>query len=318
MSFTVEVLEEIAKVAEEDPELLLAEFIGFITVGGYIRLGRSGPELIIKVPRPVSARRIIKTVRTLFNVEIEPVIQVENAFEKWYEVAFKGEEIFSRLEQLGLLSGLNGINVRAISKHYQKKKPLINAFLRGVFLVGGYVQHPRQGRDLEIAFPDEETQKLIADFFKSEGFKAGLRYRKHKYYIYLKNYEDIKNFLRRVGAQNSSFKFEEQQTFNEMKNYVNRQVNFEKANVQRMVNSAFRQIEAILTVEKIIGINNLTPALREAANLRLKYPELSLEELAKKAKTRLTKSGLSHRLKRIQKLAETLETQKKGADVEWQ
>lgn len=312
MSFTVEVLEEIAKVAEEDPELLLAEFVGFITVGGYIRLGRPGPEFIIKVSRPVSARRIVKTARALFDAEIAPVVQVENAFEKWYEVAIRGEEIFSKLEQIGLLSGLSGINVGAISRHYQKKKPLMNAFLRGVFLVGGYVQHPRQGRDLEIVFPDEETQKLIADFLRSEGFKAGLRYRKHKYYLYLKNYEDIKNFLRRIGAQNSSFKFEDQQTFNEMKNFVNRQVNFEKANVQRVVNSAFRQIDAILTIERVIGINNLTPALREAAHLRLKYPELSLEELAKKAKGKLTKSGLSHRLKRLQKLAETLEKHEKG------
>jgi DNA-binding protein WhiA len=318
LSFTVEVLEEIAKVSEEDSESLLAEFLGFLTVGGYIRLGSTGPELIIKASRPVSARRIIKTAKKLFNAEIGPLIQVENPFEKWYEISLKGNEIFSTLEKLGLLNGLNGIDVGVLEKLYRKKKQLINAFFRGIFLVGGYVQSPKQGRDLEIVVADEKTQQLLASFLKSERFKFGLRYRKHKYYLYLKNYDDIKDFLRRIGAQGSSFKFEDQQTINEMKNYVNRQVNFERANVQRVVNSSFNQLQDILVIDRIVGINNLTPALREAALLRLKYPELSLEELAKKTAGRLTKSGISHRLKRLHKLAEALKNQEGGDELKWQ
>ncbi|MCX7832308.1 MAG: DNA-binding protein WhiA [Actinobacteria bacterium] len=318
MSFTVEVLEEIVNSSEEDSSSLLAEFIGVTIVSGYIRLTHSGPELIIKTQRPVSARRIVRLSRTLFDARIGPLIYSENAFEKWYEISISGKILFDRLSKLGILSGLGGVNIDALKALYKKNKNFSNSFLRGVFLVGGYVQNPKQGRDLEIVVSDERVQKVLADILSSEGFKVGTRYRKHKYYIYFKSYEDIKDFLRRIGAVSASFKFEDQQTINEMKNYVNRQVNFEKANVERIVNSAIKQMEAIIIIDREIGINNLTPALREAADLRLKHPDLSLSELAKKAKGKITKSGLRHRLLRLEKIANELKKKRKGVGEAWQ
>lgn len=312
MSFTVEVLEEIVNSSEDDKNCLLAEFIGATAVSGYIRLGHSGPELIIKTTRPVSARRIVRLAKNLFSAEIGPLIYSENAFEKWYEISVKGEKLFEKLEKLGIFNKLAGIDFDSLKRLYEKQKKYINAFLRGVFLVGGYVQNPQKGRDLEIIVSDERVQNALVNILQSEGFKVGTRYRKHKYYIYFKSYDDIKDFLRRIGAQSSSFKFEDQQTLGEMKNLVNRQVNFEKANVERIVNSAIKQIEAILYVDREIGIANLSPVLREAASLRLKYPDLSLAELAKKAKGGITKSGLKHRLLRIEKLANELKNKKQG------
>lgn len=312
MSFTIEVLEEIVNMDDKSEASLLAEFIGVITTSGYVRLSHLGPELIIKTSRPVSARRIIRIARSLFSAEVGPLIFSENAFERWYEISLTGPKLFQKLSELNVFNNLSGLNLETIRELYKRKKEFANSFLRGVFMVSGYVQNPKKGRDLEITTSDERAKDILSYILKSEGFRVNSRYRKHKHYIYLKSYEDIKDFLRRIGAVNASFKFEDQQTINEMKNFVNRQVNFEKANVERSVTSAVRQIEAILFLERMVGINNLSPALREAAQLRLKYPNLSLEELARKTKAGLTKSGLRHRLLRIEKLAQELKEEKGG------
>lgn len=313
MSFTAEVLEEIVNLEEEDEKRLVAEFSGITVVSGYIKLGHSGPELTIKALKPVSARRVVVLARQLFDAEIGPLIYSENFFEKWYEISIRSQKMFDTLNELGVLSDYLTIDFESLKAFLKKEKDLVNSFLRGIFLVSGYVQNPVKGRDLEIVVSEERVHEEIVKILKEAGFKVGTRYRKHKHYIYFKSYEDIKNFLRRIGATKSSFKFEDQQTVNEMKNFINRQVNFEKANVERAVNSALRQIEAILLIDKEIGISNLSPVLREAASLRLKYPEMPLSELARKAKGNLTKSGLKHRLLRLEKLAENLKKQGEGS-----
>lgn len=312
MSFLKEVIEEVVNSDEGDKEDLIAEFVGFSTVSGFLRISSNGTEFVLRAHKPAAIRRIIKITRHLFEFEVGPLTLSESAFEKWYEISFKSEKLHEKLKDAGIeLTGFSFIYSDLLGK-IQKDKKLLNSFFRGVFLAGGYICDPRKNRMIELQLSDEEVANYVFKLLKKIGLRPGIRHRKHRYYVYLKSYKDIKDFLRRIGAVQASFKFEDEQAIKEMKNMVNRQVNFEKANVERTVSTARRQIHAIKMIDKYIGIENLAQPLKEAALLRLKHPFANLNELASLSSPPISKSGLTNRLKRLEALALKIEKSKKG------
>jgi DNA-binding protein WhiA len=89
-----------------------------------------------------------------------------------------------------------------------------------------------------------------------------------------------------------------------MRNNVNRAVNCETANINKTVNAAMIQLDSIRTIDEYIGVGKLSGSLREAAYLRLGNPEATLQELCELCGT--TKSGMNHRLRKINTIANTL------------
>ena len=71
----------------------------------------------------------------------------------------------------------------------------------------------------------------------------------------------------------------------------------ETANLDKTLNTAFAQIDAINKIYKRYGKNNIDKNLLELCELRLKNPSYSLKELAEILK--ISKSGVNHRFKKI-------------------
>ena len=97
--------------------------------------------------------------------------------------------------------------------------------------------------------------------------------------------------------------FEEIRVYREIRNNVNRKVNCETANLNKTVNSALKQIEAIKYLEEKGKLEQLTDGMQEIAKLRVAHPEASLAELGAMLKKPIGKSGVNHRLKTIEKIA---------------
>ena len=91
-----------------------------------------------------------------------------------------------------------------------------------------------------------------------------------------------------------------------MRNNVNRLVNCETANLSKTVNAAVRQVESINLIKSSIGLQRLPKNLQEIAELRLQYPEESLKELGEILDPPVGKSGVNHRLRKIEKIAEEI------------
>lgn len=104
--------------------------------------------------------------------------------------------------------------------------------------------------------------------------------------------------MRVLGANKELFELENILLIREVRSNINRQTNFETANIERTVNSAVKQINDINYIEKSIGLSSLDPSLIQIAELRLKYPDESLSEIALKCDFPISKSGLFHRLKK--------------------
>ena len=180
------------------------------------------------------------------------------------------------------------------------------SFLRGVFLACGTVTAPERGYHLEFVVP---YKKLCTDLMKFlDELELNPKYivRKGNHIIYFKDSESIEDILAIIGAQDASLYVMGIKIEKDVKNKVNRKLNFEISNINKTVNAATIQTEAIKYIEETKGISFLPENLQQIAKLRLENQEASLRDLGLLMDEPLTRSGVNHRLARIVSYAEKL------------
>lgn len=187
-----------------------------------------------------------------------------------------------------------------------KTQEQIKSLVRGAFLGTGIITDPKRNYHLEILFDDQNNADLIANFLNQNEIETSMIKRKNKYVLYIENGESISNFLAFIGANKSVLEYEDLRVFKEVSNNVNRKVNCETANINKLIQSSVKQIDDIKYLKSVGEFENLSLKDKEIANLRLKNPNLSLEELGKLATPQLSKSGVSHRIANIQKRVKEL------------
>lgn len=183
----------------------------------------------------------------------------------------------------------------------QKNANLIRAFIRGVFLGSGSINNPENTYHLEISIEDSLKKQFLMNLL--ENFDISLK--QTESFLYIKDSEEIAKFLAFVGANKSVLTFEEIRVQKHMNNKVNRLVNCKTANLNKIINASVEQIEAIKKLKEIGELQKLDESLREIADLRLEYPDISLIELGQKLKNPIGKSGVNYRLKKIIQISKT-------------
>ena len=184
----------------------------------------------------------------------------------------------------------------------------LSSFLRGVFLACGTVTDPERGYHLEFVVP---YKRLCMDFMKFlDELSLNPKYivRKGNHVVYFKDSESIEDILAIIGAQSASLQVMGIKIEKDVKNTVNRRLNFEISNINKTVNAANQQVDAIKLIEKHSGISSLPQNLQEIAHLRLENPEASLSDLEKMLEEPISRSGINHRLSRIVKIAEKIKS----------
>ncbi len=181
-----------------------------------------------------------------------------------------------------------------------------SAFLRGAFLACGTITSPEKNYHLEFVVP---FLKLSGDLFclmDELGLKPKKVLRKGSHVIYFKDSERIEDVLTTMGATNSSLELMGIKINKDIRNRVNRRVNFETANIGRAVIAGLAQVEAIETIQRFFGLDSLPEALRKTAEIRLENPEATLSELEELHDMEVSRSGINHRLGRLISIAEEL------------
>jgi len=184
------------------------------------------------------------------------------------------------------------------------------AFLRGAFLGGGSISNPEKMYHMEFVSAAEEFAGDLCGILNAFGLNAKVTLRKNHSVVYVKEGDKISSFLSLIGAHASMLEFENIRVLKEMRNNVNRTVNCETANLSKTVNAAVRQIENILYLKDNLGFERLNPNLREVAELRINNPEASLDELKDQLSDPVGRSGVNHRLRRLNEIAENLKKEK--------
>ncbi|NLJ79491.1 MAG: DNA-binding protein WhiA [Firmicutes bacterium] len=301
MSFSEETRNELARVIPTARCCRLAELSALYELDGFL-LGKNNQYLDFNNSSPLVARKILLLVQGLYPQLPTQVLFIRSRTRRAqrYTVRVLGS---SAAEQVyGDFKKQKMDQERPILR----KKCCRRAFLRGAFLSRGSVTNPEKTYHLEISTEQSSLAYKILETMDSLTIRAGLIQRKGSFLAYLKDGQQIVNFLNLVGADTALLKFENVRVLKEMRNQINRLVNCETANVDKTITAALTQLEDIRLIENRIGLEQLPPKLRMVAELRVQNPYASLQELANLMAPKMSKSGVNYRLRQIRAKAEQL------------
>ena len=178
---------------------------------------------------------------------------------------------------------LLGLKMWDMNSQMKQDEQLARLCIREAFIKSGSMNDPNKKYHLEIMFKAkkkaEEMQALLNNF----NINAKIIKREKDYMLYLKDGEEISKFLALIGANSSVIKFEEVRVLKETRNDINRLVNCETANLNKTINAAVKQVEAIKKLKKNKQFEKIPENLKELANLRIEHPDVTYEELRKNA-----------------------------------
>ncbi len=300
MSFSNDVKNELSRIETNDACCDKAELLGLLRMSGAIIIRGSNVGIHFSTENAALARRVLQLLKSNYQVQTEVVITRSRRLKKnnRYQVrVIPAPQVSKALTELQLLSVESDLKNPLLNNHCCKR-----TFLRGAFLGGGSISRPSSDYHLEMVTGNEDFAHSIIKVMHSFSLKAKLTDRKNDFIVYLKDGESITKFLSVIGAHNSMMDFENVRIVKEMRNNVNRVVNCETANLNKVVRAAVRQINCIKYIDQHMGLNQLPQALQDTARLRLEYPDASLNELVEYSGG-IGKSGINHRLKKLQEMA---------------
>lgn len=286
-----------------------AELMALIRMNGALGIANQQMVLSVQTESPAIARRIYSLLKDFYNVESEIVVRRKMKLKKnnTYVVRLR-YHVKELLTELGILDGFH--IMERVPVQLLKNDLMIQSYLRGAFLAGGSVNNPETSRyHLEIYSLYEEHNEMIAEMINHFQLNARTTARRSGYIVYLKEAEKIADFLQLIGATNSMLEFENIRIVRDMRNSVNRLVNCENANMDKVANAANKQVANIQFIDQHVGLNNIPEKLREIAMTRLAHLEVSLKELGELVPGGpISKSGVNHRLRKLNAYADKIKS----------
>ena len=317
MSFSSRVKNELCRVPIKNDCCKFAELAAIIHTGGSIQLtGRERISLRISTENACIARRVFTLLKELYNIHTEVLVRRNKRLRKnnnyvlvvpqiaYSKKILSDTYLFYKNDQ-GRISIYHDIHENLIKNECCKR-----AYLRGAFLGGGSVSDPEKTYHLEFVSRRYEYSLSLCNLLNSFGLHAQVIERKNNFVVYLKEGEHIVKFLNITGAHAALLDLENIRVYKDMRNNINRIINCETANLGKTVNAAVRQIDNIRYLKSNLGCQDVPPSLREVAELRLAYPDASLKELGEMLDPPMGKSGVNHRLRKLEQLAEDLRNKK--------
>lgn len=305
-SFASIVKKELTQL-EVHPEHAKAELSALIRMNGSLTLMAHRFVLNIQTENPTIARRIYSLIRQVYHHEANLVVHRKMKLKKNYQYIVRlTEGVNDILSDLAILDPTTMAISTTVPASVLKEPQRMRSYLRGAFLASGSVNNPETSRyHLEIYSLYADHNAGILKMMNHFHLNARTVERRSGYIVYLKEAEKIADFLQVIGATNAMLKFEDIRIVRDMRNSVNRLVNCETANMNKTIDAAQKQIENINYLKDHVGLDNLPTKLREIAVLRLAHPDVSLQELgAMVPGGTISKSGVNHRLRKLNQIAE--------------
>ena len=303
-SFATEVKNELARLNYEDSCCRTAELAALLRMGATMTFGlRHTFGLNFTSKNAAVARKTLMLLKSEGgDIHTEITVSRSRQLNKNNNYTVKvipSPNVAQLLQRLGFLHD-DSLNMDSDMGLLRKSCCRI-AYLRGAFQGGGSVNKPESAYHLELVTGSFGLGNLLYRLLKRMGFPVGFVDRKADYIVYLKEGDAVIDFLAMVKADKAVEAFEIARNVKEVRAQVNRLVNCETANLQKAVDAAGRQIAAIRLLKAQGLLEKLPKKIKKTAQLRLENPDITLTELA--AMLGVSKSGISHRLRKIQELA---------------
>lgn len=311
MSFSAKTKNELSRLISPKKCCNIAELSAIVKLSGSLQLaGNKKINLKITTEHNSIARKIFKLLKLNFGINTRISVNKNKTLKKstsYVLLVTSDMGAINLLKDLGILcSEEDFYTINTVPSNLIKDENCARSFIRGAFLGGGSISDPEKNYHLEIVASNEEFAESLKELINSLGFNSKIVIRKNNYVVYLKESEQISDFLSIIGAHNALLSLQNVKIVKEMRNNVNRIVNCETANLSKTVSAAVRQIDNIKYIRDTKGLDYIPRNLREIANLRIEYEDLTLKELGEMLNPPVGKSGVNHRLRKIEQIAEDL------------
>ncbi len=305
MSFSEDVRSELALIAPERECDRLAELSALVHFAGRLHLlGRGEVSLHLDLASAAVARRAFALLRS-FGVGSEIRTYRRRAFgqETRYQL-----HVETGRRSLDLLRECGVVDARLAPRERPPRRVLGRAccraaYLRGALLAAGSVSAPPSPH-LEVRSESRAGAETVADAATAEGADLRVSDRRDHSVAYAKGIDRIAGVLAAAGASDAALALQERAVVGSTRAQANRLANADHANLVRTSRAAHVQLEAVRRLQKVGRLDELSPNLREIAELRLKHPSLSLRELGTKCDPAATKSAAQRRLQTLIRLSQ--------------
>ena len=310
MSFTTDIKQEIAN-RELQAHCKKAQLSALIQLTSFLTISSGKMGVLVRSESPTTSKRIVFLLKDLYDVETKLQVAKKTNLKKnnVYTVAIpdKAKEI---LEDLGLYSQ-KGLQSHP-SYDIVMKNCCAAAYLAGCFLAYGSCNDPLNSNyHLEIALNELDNANYIVKLISRFEIQAKIAKRRNRYIVYLKKADYISNFLALIGAHDSMMRFEDERIGRDLKNSVSRIDNCEIANEVKTIRAAQRQLNSMQLIIDSGKYDKLNDKLKNVVDIRMKYQDYSLLELCEEYQKSygeiISKSGMKHRLNKLESIAGTLE-----------
>ena len=309
MSFASDVKKELTLLLGDEC-CLKAELSALLRSNSEIFYSQQHLNVDFHTQNPTVAKRVFRLLKELYHSQIDLITKKGTQFNKRntyvIRVTDQADQIVQDLQLVAGFSVIQTIPLELIQAECDQR-----AYLRGVFIAAGSVNHPRTSNyHLELLLKDEQHALDVLSLLNTFEYNARMIERHKGFMIYVKEAEKISDFLKLIEANGSVMKFEDVRIYRDISNNVNRMNNCDIANQRKTLSAANQQLEDIVYIEKKVGLKKLPRSAYEAAVLRKKYPEASIIEIAEKYQKRtgkpISKSAINHRFRSIREMADKL------------
>ncbi len=311
MSFSMNVKEELVRIVPEKTCCIKAELSALLHCSGSIvLLGNMNIGFNINTENAAIARLLFIFFKEQYGIKAKIIVTKNHHLNKNNNYTLNlGTDKKDILSDLGIIkigeTGNTDISY-SIDKDIIRRNCCKRAYIRGAFLGCGSLTDPEKNYHMEFVTDNLSYATSLKHLLNHYGLGAKTIERKNHYVVYLKEGDKISDALKLMGAFQSLLSLENIRAFKEIRNNINRLVNCETANLDKTVNAAVRQRENINYIKEKMGLEHLPEGLREVARLRLEHENASLKELGEMMIPKIGKSGINHRLRKLDEIAEAL------------
>jgi len=296
MSFSYNTKTELCRLTPESNCCAIAECYGMLLYGNTFSMR----EIRIVTGNKVLGKRIVDIFLAAFKTSFDIMPDEEESGKQSYVISDPG-----KISRIFEIYGFSKENLLAhhVNLSVLESECCIKSFIRGAFLTGGAVTDPAKSYHLELVTDhfnvSRQTYSLLLEmeFFPKETSRSG------NYIIYFKQSSAIEDFLTFIGAPIHAMELMSAKIEKDVRNSVNRKVNCDTANVSKTVDAAAIQIEVIERLKSAGVFESLPNKLKQAAELRVEFPELSIKELAEASLPPVTKSCMNHRMRKLAEIS---------------
>ena len=187
----------------------------------------------------------------------------------------------------------------------------ISCFIATAFLCSGTATDPSKEYTLEFTTSRFNLAKDFESLLGEHEFAPHRTQRKGINVVYVKASERVEDLLTFMGATSAAFDLMNNKIYKDLRNKANRLTNCETANMDKTAVANAQSARAIRYLQECGALALMPEELQQAARLRMENPVLSLAKMAQISDPPVSKSGLAHRLKKLETVAKQMQEREK-------